>query len=110
MLKLAEHILQTKATNFEPLQFVDHYEETVVERKHAAPRPQKKRRERIEGQGEMLLPIPARKARKPWPSRRNDQALVKKGRLILCACSAVSIGLLSKPTSSLAPRGPPAAS
>jgi len=52
MLKLAEHILQSKATDFDPSQFVDHYEEAVVEmlkqkqagvavsRQHAAPRPQ----------------------------------------------------------------------
>ena len=30
MLKLAEHILQSKATDFDPSQFVDHYEEAVV--------------------------------------------------------------------------------
>jgi DNA end-binding protein Ku len=31
MLKLAEHILQNKAAEFDPSQFVDHYEEAVVE-------------------------------------------------------------------------------
>jgi DNA end-binding protein Ku len=31
MLKLAEHILQSKAADFDPPQFVDHYEEAVVE-------------------------------------------------------------------------------
>ena len=31
MLKLAEHILQSKAANFDPPEFVDHYEEAVVE-------------------------------------------------------------------------------
>jgi DNA end-binding protein Ku len=30
MLKLAEHILETKETNFEPSAFVDRYEEAVV--------------------------------------------------------------------------------
>jgi DNA end-binding protein Ku len=52
MLKLAEHILETKKGDFDPSQFVDHYEEAVVEmlkkkqagvpapREHAAPRPQ----------------------------------------------------------------------
>ena len=51
MLKLAEHILQSKTAEFEPSQFVDHYEEAVVEmlkkkqaglpvsREHAAPQP-----------------------------------------------------------------------
>ena len=52
MRKLAEHILQSKATDFDPSRFVDRYEEAVAEmlktkqagmlvpREHAAPRPQ----------------------------------------------------------------------
>jgi DNA end-binding protein Ku len=52
MLKLAGHILQSNAADFDPAQFVDHYEEAVVDmlkkkeaglpvsREHAAPRPQ----------------------------------------------------------------------
>jgi DNA end-binding protein Ku len=52
MLKLAEHILQSKATDFDPSQFVDRYEEAVVgmlktkqaglpvPREHGAPQPQ----------------------------------------------------------------------
>jgi DNA end-binding protein Ku len=52
MPKLAEHSLQSKAADFNPSQFVDHYEEAVVEmlkkkeagiptpREHAAPRPE----------------------------------------------------------------------
>ncbi len=51
MLKLAEHILQSKTADFDPTQFVDNYEEAVVEmlkkkqaglpvsREHAAPQP-----------------------------------------------------------------------
>jgi len=31
MLKLAEHILETKAADFDPSQFVDHYEQAVVD-------------------------------------------------------------------------------
>lgn len=34
MLKLAEHILETKAGDFDPSQFKDHYEEAVVEMIH----------------------------------------------------------------------------
>jgi DNA end-binding protein Ku len=99
MLKLAEHILQNKATDFDPSRFVDRYEEAVVEmlkqkqagivvsRERAVPRPQnvlnimdalrqsialeqapsassKKPRRRINGQREMLLPIPGRKSNK----------------------------------------------
>ena len=52
MLKLAEHILQSKTTDFDPSRFVDRYEEAVAEmlkkkqagipvpREYAAPRPQ----------------------------------------------------------------------
>ena len=52
ILKLAQHILQSKATDFDPSQFVDHYEEAVVamlkkkqaglpaSRERDAPRPQ----------------------------------------------------------------------
>ena len=52
MLKLAENILQSKATDFDPSQFVDHYEEAVVDmlkkkqagmpvsREHVTPQPQ----------------------------------------------------------------------
>ena len=52
MLKLAQHILQSKAMDFDPSQFVDHYEQAVVEmlrkkqagmpvpREHATPPPQ----------------------------------------------------------------------
>jgi DNA end-binding protein Ku len=115
MLKLAQHILQSKATDFDSSQFVDHYEEAVVamlkkkqagitvSRERATPRPQnvanlmdalrrsiaqektastppKKGRKRIEGQGEMLLPIPGKKgkeaAAKPAqrPSARQENA------------------------------------
>jgi DNA end-binding protein Ku len=31
MLKLADHILKSKATDFDPSQFVDHYEQALVE-------------------------------------------------------------------------------
>ena len=31
MLKLAEHILKTKEADFDPAEFVDHYEEAVLE-------------------------------------------------------------------------------
>ncbi len=98
MLKLAEHILKTKEADFDPAQFVDHYEDAVVEMlkkkqaglatpkgKAAEPprnvinlmdalkkslagdkgaRPQaKKGKKRIEGQGEMLLPIAGKKGK-----------------------------------------------
>ena len=47
MLKLAEHILETKSGDFDPLQFKDHYEEALVEllRKKQAHIPVKKGKE-----------------------------------------------------------------
>jgi DNA end-binding protein Ku len=91
-LKLAEQILRSKTTDFDPSQFVDRYEEAVIEllkkkqagiavsRERTAPQPPnvvnimdalrqsiaqeedaptlpKKSPKRIDGQGEMLLPI-----------------------------------------------------
>jgi DNA end-binding protein Ku len=49
MLKLAEHILETKSGDFDPSQFKDHYEEALVEllRKKQAHIPVKKGREEL---------------------------------------------------------------
>ena len=98
MLKLAAHILQSKEGDFDPSEFVDHYEEAVVEmlrKKQAgipatkeqpsaqpqnvvnlmdalrrsiqeektAPASAKKGRKRVEGQREMLLPIPGKRGK-----------------------------------------------
>jgi DNA end-binding protein Ku len=103
MLKLAEHILQNKAGEFDPSKFVDRYEDAIIEmltkkqagievsRDRAVRRPQnlvnltealrrsvaqgnaasappKKGHKRVQGQGEMLLPI-AGKKRKDAPSK-----------------------------------------
>jgi DNA end-binding protein Ku len=102
MLTLAEHIVNSKAADFEPAEFVDHYEEAVVDllkkkqagivvsRQRTAPQPQnvvniidalrqsiaqetaasvspRKPRKRIEGQREMLLPIPGKKGKAAMP-------------------------------------------
>ena len=102
MLKLAEHILQTKAADFDPTQFVDRYEDAIVEmlrkkqagievsRDRAVPRPQnlvnltealrrsiaqekaasapsKKGHKRVQGQGEMLLPIAGKNSKEAPP-------------------------------------------
>jgi DNA end-binding protein Ku len=103
MLKLAEHILQSKAADFDPSQFVDRYEYAIVKmlrkkqagievsRERAAPRPQnlvnltealrrsvaqenaasapsKKGDKRVQGQGEMLLPIAGKKSKEALPT------------------------------------------
>jgi DNA end-binding protein Ku len=116
MLKLAEQILQSKATDFDPSEFVDHYEAAVVEmlkkkqagmpvsREHPAPQPQtvvnlmdalrrsmaqekaastpqKKGPKRIEGQGEMLLPIAGKKGKEAVakPAERTSARQKKAG-------------------------------
>jgi DNA end-binding protein Ku len=114
MLKLAEHILQSKATDFDPSTFVDHYEEALVamlkkkqagvavSREHAAPQmqnvvnlmdalrrsiaeekaapaPPKKRRKGIEGQAEMLLPIPGKRAEEAL-SKPANQASARRSK------------------------------
>jgi DNA end-binding protein Ku len=116
MLKLAETILQSKATDFDPSQFADRYEEAVVEmlrekqagipvsRETAAPRRQnvvnlmdalrrsiaeeetatvspKNGRKRPEGQGEMLLSIPGKKAKEDVakPAERSSARQKKAG-------------------------------
>ena len=107
MLKLAEQILKSKATDFDPSQFVDSYEEAVIEllkkkqagiavsrertatqplnvvnimdalrqsiaEEKAAPAPPKKSPKRIDGQGEMLLPISG-KAKKVATAKPTDR-------------------------------------
>ena len=125
MLKLAQHILQSKTTDFDPSQFVDHYEEAVVamlkkkqagitvSRERATPRPQnvvnlmdalrrsiaqekaasappKKGRKRIEGQGEMLLPIPGKKGKEAAAKHgRTSKRSSEKGWLILWRVTGV---------------------
>jgi DNA end-binding protein Ku len=116
MLKLAQHILQSKATDFDPSQFVDSYEEAVVamlkkkqaglpvSRERATPRLQnavnlmealrlsiaqeeaastspKKGRERIGGQGEMLLPILGKKGKHDTakPAKRATLVMRRRG-------------------------------
>jgi len=108
MLKLAEHILQNKAADFDPSQFVDRYEDAIVEmlrkkqagievsRERAVPRPQnlvnltealrrsvaqenaasapsKKGHKRVQGQGEMLLPIAGKKSKEALPRSAGRQ-------------------------------------
>jgi DNA end-binding protein Ku len=115
MLTLAEHIVNSKAADFEPSQFVDHYEAAlvdmlkkkqsgvVVSRERALPQPRnvtniidalrqsialeatasaspKRSRKRIEGQREMLLPIPGKKSKDAVkPSDRPNSRQKKVG-------------------------------
>jgi DNA end-binding protein Ku len=124
MLKLAEHIVETKEGEFDPSKFEDHYELAVVEmlkkkqagipaaREQAPARapnvinlmdalrrsiaeekpaksatgksatgksaPAKKGRKRVEGQREMLLPIPGKKGKQAAKSEARPSARQKK--------------------------------
>jgi DNA end-binding protein Ku len=113
MMKLAEHILKTKAGNFDPSQFVDRYEDAVREMlkqkqagivvpwQQATPRPQnvvnlldalrrsiaqdkaasappKKGRKRVNGQAEMLLPIPGKKGKEAGTTTAGRASAQKK--------------------------------
>jgi DNA end-binding protein Ku len=104
MLKLAEHIVETKEADFNPSKFVDRYEQAVVEMlkekqagipvpREQAPTPApnvinlmdalkrslagervtappaKKGRKRAEGQREMLLPLPGKRAQGAAPAK-----------------------------------------
>jgi DNA end-binding protein Ku len=104
MLKLAEHIVETKEADFDPSKFVDRYEQAVVEMlkekqaglpvpREQAPTPApnvinlmdalkrslagervtappaKKGRKRAEGQREMLLPLPGKRAQGAAPAK-----------------------------------------
>ena len=89
MLKLAQHILRSKATDFDPPRFVDHYEEAVVEmikekqpgmpvsREHTAPRPQNV-------STSWTLSAAASPRKKPYPPRRRSGASGLRDRARCC--------------------------
>ncbi len=87
MLKLAEHILETKEADFDPSQFKDRYEEAVVEllRKKQAHIPVKKGKEEVAAprnvislmdalrrsiETESRAPAPSKKARKKMEGQK----------------------------------------
>jgi DNA end-binding protein Ku len=91
MLRLAEHILETKKGNFDPSQFVDHYEEAVVEmlkkkqtgipapREHAAPRPQNV----VNLMDALRRSIAEEKRRPPAPAKKGRKRIAGQGEMLL---------------------------
>ncbi len=91
MLKLAEHILETKKGNFDPSQFVDHYEEAVVEmlkkkqagipapREHAAPRPQNV----VNLMDALRRSIAEEKRRPPAPAKKGRKRIAGQSEMLL---------------------------
>ncbi len=79
MLKLAEHILESKAADFDPSQFVDHYEEAVVEmlKKKQAGIPAPRERSAARPQNVINLVDALRRS---IAEEKRPSAPVKKGR------------------------------
>jgi DNA end-binding protein Ku len=89
MLKLAEHILQNKATDFDPSQFADHYEEAVVEmlkkkqagitvsRERATPRPQN-----VANLMEALRRSIAQEKATPTPPKKGRKRIEGQGEIL----------------------------
>ena len=89
MLKLAQHILQNKATDFDPSQFVDHYEEAVVEmlKKKQAGLPvsrERARRGRRTSRTSWTRSAAALQRKKPHPLRRRKGASGLRDRARCC--------------------------
>jgi len=90
MLKLAEHILESKKGDFDPSQFVDYYEEAVVEmlkkkqvgipapREHAAPRPQN-----VVNLMDALRRSIAEEKRSTAPSKKGRKRIVGQTEMLL---------------------------
>jgi len=90
MLKLAEHIVESKKGDFDSSQFVDHYEEAVTEmlkkkqagipapRTHAAPRTQN-----VVNLMDALRRSIAEEKRSPTPSKKGRKRIPGQGEMLL---------------------------
>jgi DNA end-binding protein Ku len=97
MLKLAEHILQNKAADFDPSRFVDRYEDAVVEMlrkkqagievscERAAPRPQN-----LVNLTEALRRSVAQEDAAPAPSKKGHKRVQGQGEMLLHIASKKS--------------------
>ena len=104
MLKLAKQILQSKAMDFDPSQFVDRYEVAVVEmlkkkqagmplsREQAPPRPQN-----AENLMEALRRSIAREIPVPAPSRKRSRRIERQGEMLLAIPGRKQMGTVPKP-------------
>ncbi len=108
MLKLAEHILQSKATDFDPSQFVDHYEEAVAEMLKKKQAGIAVSRERVVSRPQNVLNIfdalrqsiaqeQAASALSKKPHKRVD----RQGEMLLPIPGKKSKGILQKPANPL---------
>ncbi len=105
MLKLAEHILQSKAADFDPSRFVDRYEEAVTEmlkkkqagmpvpRDHAAPRPQN-----VENLMDALRRSMALEKVESAPQKKGRKRLGGQGEMLLPIPGKKGPEAVAKPT------------
>ena len=105
MLKLAEHILQSKAADFDPSRFVDRYEEAVTEmlkkkqagmpvpREHAAPRPQN-----VENLMDALRRSMAQEKVASAPQKKGRKRIGGQGEMLLPIPGKKSPEAVAKPT------------
>ena len=111
MLKLAEHILQSKAADFDPAQFVDHYEEAVLEmlkkkqagmpvsREHAAPRPQN-----VVNLREALRRSIAQEKGASAPRKKGRKRIEGQGEMLLAIPGKKGKAAVAKPVERTRPR------
>ena len=106
MLKLAQHILQSKTTDFDPLQFVDSYEEAVVAmlkkkqaglpaaRERATPRPQNA----VSLMEALRLSIAQERKATAAPSKKARKRIGGQGEMLLPISGKKSKQAAAKPT------------
>ena len=105
MLKLAQHILQSKATDFDPLQFVDSYEEAVVAmlkkkqaglpvaRERVTPRPQNA----VNLMEALRLSIAQERKAETAPSKKARKPIEEQGEMLLPISGKKSKQAAAKP-------------
>ena len=111
MLKLAEHILQSKVADFDPAQFVDHYEEAVatmlkkkqagmpVSRMRAAPRPRN-----VVNLMDALRRSIAQEKTAAAPPKKRRKRFAGQGEILLAIPGKTGTGAVANPAERTRPR------
>jgi DNA end-binding protein Ku len=106
MLKLAEHILESKKADFDPSQFVDHYEDAVIEmlkkkqagipapRERSAARPQN-----VVNLMDALRQSVAAEKRQPAPAKKGRKRVPGQGEMLLPITGKKDKEVVAKPVS-----------
>jgi DNA end-binding protein Ku len=93
MLKLAEHILETKKADFDPSEFVDHYEQAVVEmlKKKQAGMPTPKERPLVAGRPVDGAHRAVRKGLGVEAGSSLGVLIVPDANCVLCHCGSIHV-------------------